>query len=554
MPGLFLSAIEYGGYISIIKFLAFVILFFLWLPLVSWVYGDAQAVRAKENLWTAVVFGTGAVAAIVWLLMPLFIIGMLFFVIAVLATSMSYVLHRNARVPEFDRVLTPEHIKGLFENRQKKMDALSELIFITPNNNEIPVPEPRTPEYFGYKTAFDVFSDAMWRRASDVIFAPAPQEYNVAYYIDGAALKQPSIPRDQMEYFIRFIKNLANLDADEKRKPQKGKFRIHRQKENYDWEITTAGSTAGEQISLKHMTEQAITKLADINLTPDQYNQMSRLRGAKQGLLIISGPRKTGVTSTFYSLLRNHDAFLSSISTLERQPSLNLPNITQNIYALSDTGTSTFAKKLQQVIRTEPDIVGIADCTDTETAQIACNAARDGKLIYLTIEAENVIKALGKWVKLVANKPLAVEPLLGISNQRLLRKLCNECKQAYEPNKELLRKFNIPPDKAKVLYRAGKVVYDKRGKPSTCENCQGTGFFGRMCVFEIILLNGQLRNLIMQAKSLSEISTQFRRAKMLYLQEQAMRKVIDGTTSVNEMVRILSTPQRPKAKRPQQKT
>ncbi|UCF42848.1 MAG: Flp pilus assembly complex ATPase component TadA [Planctomycetota bacterium] len=553
MPGLFLSAIEYGGYISIIKFLVFLVLFFLWLPLVGWVCEDARTVGAKDTLWTAVVFGAGAVAAIVWLLMPLFIIGMLFFIIAVIATSMSYVIHRNAKVPHFDRVLTPEHIKGLFENQQKKIDALSELIFITPNNNEIPVPEPRTPEFFGYKTAFDIFTDAMWRRASDIMFAPTPQEYNVAYYIDGAALKQPSIPRDQMEYFIRFVKNLANLDPDEKRKPQRGKFRIHKQKENYDWEITTAGSTAGEQISLKHMTEQAITRLADINLTPDQYGQMNKIRGAKQGLLIISGPRKTGVTSTFYSLLRNHDAFLAGISTLERQPSLNLPNITQNTYTLSDTGTTTYAKKLQQVVRMEPDVVGIADCNDTETAQIACAAAKDGKLIYLTLEADNVIKALGKWVKLVANKSLAVEPLLGISNQRLLRKLCNECKQAYEPNKELLRKFNIPAEKAKVLYRAGKVVYDKRGKPSTCENCQGTGFFGRMCVFEMIILNGQLRNLIMQAKSLSEISTQFRRAKMLYLQEQALRKVIDGTTSVNEMVRILSTPKRQKARRPEQK-
>lgn len=551
MPGLLLSAVEYSGYISILKFLVFLVLFFLWLPLISWVYNDAQAVGTKENFWTTVIFATGAAAAIICLLIPIFPIGPLFFLIAVAAAAMSYVMHRNARVPQFDRVLTPDHIKGLFENQQKKMDALSDLIFITPNNNEIPVPEPRTPDFFGYKIAHDIFTDAMWRRTSDVIFGPTPQEYNVTYYIDGAGLKQNPIPRDQMDYFLRFVKNLAGLDPNEKRKPQKGKFRIHKEKENYDWEVATAGSTAGEHLSLKQMTEQAIIKLTDINLMPEQYEQMNRIRDVKQGLFIISGPRKTGVTSTFYSLLRNHDAFLSSISTLERQPSLDLPNITQNTYTLSDTGTTKFAKKLQTVIRTEPDVVGVADCTDTETAQIACAAAKDGKTIYLTLEADNVIQALGKWVKYVANKALAIESLLGISNQRLLRKLCNECKQAYEPNKELLRKFNIPPEKTKVLYRAGKVVYDKRGKPSTCENCQGTGFFGRMCVFEIIILNGQLRNIIIQAKSLSEISTQFRRAKMLYLQEQALRKVIDGTTSINEMVRILATPKRQKAKRPQ---
>jgi type II secretory ATPase GspE/PulE/Tfp pilus assembly ATPase PilB-like protein len=129
---------------------------------------------------------------------------------------------------------------------------------------------------------------------------------------------------------------------------------------------------------------------------------------------------------------------------------------------------------------------------------------------------------------------------LGVSNQRLLRKLCDKCKQAYAPNQELVRKFNLPADKAKVLYRPGKEVYDKRGKPSMCGNCQGTGFVGRTGIFELIIINDELRNAITQAKSLSDIGMRFRRAKMLYLQEQALRKVVSGTTAINEMVRVLA--------------
>jgi type II secretory ATPase GspE/PulE/Tfp pilus assembly ATPase PilB-like protein len=154
-------------------------------------------------------------------------------------------------------------------------------------------------------------------------------------------------------------------------------------------------------------------------------------------------------------------------------------------------------------------------------------------------------------MKLVGNRSLAVDTLLGVSCQRLLRKLCEDCKQAYEPNKELLRKFNVPADKAKVLYRPGKVQYDKRGKPFTCESCQGTGYVGRMGVFEIVIMNDELKNVIKQSKSLSEISTQFRRAKMLYLQEQTLRRVIAGTTSINEMVRVLSSDKEHKAKEPE---
>jgi len=551
MPDSLLTSVEYSGYVSPVKFIIFLILFFLWLPLVTWVYNDARAVGTKDIFWTAVVFGTGAAAAIIWLVMPLFIIGMLFYLIAVGATSISYIIHRDARVPDFDRVLTTERVKDLFASKQKELDILESLTFITANNNEVPMPEPKTQDFFGYKAAYNIFTDATRRRASDVVFSPMQQNYNVTHYVDGAALKQPAMSKDQMEYLIRFLKNLADLDANEKRKPQEGKFTIRQNEENTDWEVITAGSTAGEQLRLKQITKQNITRLADIGLTPDQYEQLNKVRELKQGLFIITGPKKTGVTTTFYTLLRNHDAFMNSINTLEKQPSDDLPNITQNVFSLSDTGTTTYAKKLQVVLRMEPDIIGVADCADSETTHVACAAAKDGKIVYATLEADNVIQALGKWMKLVGDRNIVAETLLGISNQRLLRKLCDQCKQAYEPNKELLRKFNIPAEKAKVLYRPGEVQYTKRGKPTTCENCQGTGFVGRISIFEVITINDQLRKVIRQSKSLSEIGTQFRRAKMLYLQEQALKKVIGGTTAINEMVRVLS--KKRKTKKPEQK-
>jgi type II secretory ATPase GspE/PulE/Tfp pilus assembly ATPase PilB-like protein len=157
-------------------------------------------------------------------------------------------------------------------------------------------------------------------------------------------------------------------------------------------------------------------------------------------------------------------------------------------------------------------------------------------------------------MKLVGDRNLVAQTLLGISSQRLLRKLCNECKQGYEPNRELLRKFNIPPEKAKVLYRLGKVQTDRRGKPIICRYCQGTGFVGRIGIFEIITMNDQVRAIIKQSESLSEINTQFRRTKMLYVQEQAMKKVVDGTTSINEIVRVFSSSKKRETKKPEQKS
>jgi type II secretory ATPase GspE/PulE/Tfp pilus assembly ATPase PilB-like protein len=445
-------------------------------------------------------------------------------------------------------VLTVDHIKSLLESKDKKIAKLKTYTFITANKNEIPIPEPRTPDFFGFKITYEILSDALWRRASSIAFSPTPQDYNIAYYVDGSVLKQPSIGKEQMKYFISFVKNLADLDAKEKRKPQKGTFKVAKSENYTEWEVTTAGSTAGEQVRLKEISHEELPRLNEIGLMPEQHEQLARFNKIKQGVYIISGSSRSGITTTLYAFLRNHDAFINHISTLERQASHTLPNISQNTFSLSDTGTTTFAKKLQTVIRTGPDVVGIGECEDAETAQVACTAAADGKLVYVTIKADSVIQGYAKWMKFVGDRNLAAGTLLGISNQRLVRLLCSECKQAYTPDKELLKKFNISAEKTKVLYRAGKVLYDKRGKATTCEKCQGTGHFGRIGIFEMITLSSELRKALIQTRSLPEIGTQFRRAKMLYLQEQALRRVISGTVAINEMIRVLSTGKAKKAK------
>jgi type II secretory ATPase GspE/PulE/Tfp pilus assembly ATPase PilB-like protein len=158
------------------------------------------------------------------------------------------------------------------------------------------------------------------------------------------------------------------------------------------------------------------------------------------------------------------------------------------------------------------------------------------------------MQALGKWIKLVSDKDLISGTLVGLVNQRLVRKLCAECKQAYQPNQELFKKFNIPAGKIKVLYRPGEIEYDKRGKPIVCDKCQGTGFLGRTAIYETIILDDNLKEAVRQAKSLQEISSHFRRAGMRYLQEQAIKKVAAGVTSINEVIRLFSAKEKPQRK------
>jgi type II secretory ATPase GspE/PulE/Tfp pilus assembly ATPase PilB-like protein len=540
MPDMLLAAAQFGGYISIAKFITFLALFFAWIWLVGWVNNDAKTIGARDDLWTGIILAAGAAGILLWLVIPFFFFGLMLHIIAVAATSLSYVMHRNSLVPDFDKVLTADHISGLFSNQDKKREGFEQLIFISSNDNEIPVPEPRSKEFFGFKIAHDLFKDALYHRASNVVLSPHADASSLSYIVDGATLTQPDMTKEKADSLAGFLKQLADLDLSEKRKPQKGTFRVRQEEGTTQWEIATAGSTAGEQVRLKQITKDMVMRLSEINLLPEQYQQMSSLTGMDKGLFLISGPRLSGVTTTFYALLRNHDAFINSISTLELHLTVELPNVTQEVFSLGNSGTTTYAKKLMSIVRMSPDVLGAVDIKDAETTKVVCHAAREGAVVYATIEADSIITAIGKMLRLLGDRKSLAETIIGASNQRLVRKLCPECKQAYEPNKELLRKLNIPPQKAKVLYRAGKLVYDKRGKGFPCQTCHEIGYLGRTCVFETIIMNNELRRAVFEAKSLQELSTQFRKARMKYLQEQTLERVLDGTTSIDEMIRVLS--------------
>ncbi len=541
MLNILLATLEYSEYIAPYKLVLFLLFFFLWIWLITWLYHDALNLRMGSVFWTSIVFVIGAVGALIWMLIPIFMLGMLLYLIAIGMAFIIYVVQRDATVAEIDRILTVGHIKRLFNRTDKKSTSKESIVFVTANGNEVPVPESRTVEFFGYKKACELFRDAIWHRATEVILSPTSGDYTVIYYVDGTALKQPEIDKEQMEYFIGFIKQVADLNVKEKRRPQNSKFEIHKNDTVVTWGINTAGSTVGEQIKFKQMALEGILKLSDFGLNQDIFEQFNAIRDNDHGLFIVAGPPKTGVTTTFYGLLRNHDAYLNSINTLEKRPSGVLPNIIQTIFSLSDTGRTTYAGKLREIMGTDPTILGIADCADGETAKMICKIVEQGKLVYITLEADNVLQALGKWIKLVGNKDAAVRNLIGISNQRLIRKLCSECKEGYEPNRGLLKKFNIPAERAKVFYRADRLQQDRRGRSKICDTCQGIGYVGRMPVFETITINDELRAFINQTNSLSEINSKFRSAKMLFLQEQALKEVVAGSTSVNEMIRVFST-------------
>jgi type II secretory ATPase GspE/PulE/Tfp pilus assembly ATPase PilB-like protein len=539
-----LAIVEYGGYVALYKLLMVLGLFLTWMPLVNWVYMDSQAVRTNKRVWTGTVAFTGAAALWVWLLVPVFWIGFFIYVILVGSVAMAYVLHRNARVAEFEKVLTADHIKSLFVNPAKKLQKASRgLSFVTANKNDVPLPEAKSPDAEGFTLVCELIDDAIWRRVSQIALIPQKDNYSVIYEIDGISSQQNERSKEEVERLVRYVKQLADLEAEEKRKPQKGEFTVLRDndwKKKVTWEVQTAGSTAGEQIKMFKAEEYRSRKLEDLGFNDNQFESIRSLRDIKAGLILISGPARSGVTTTLYTLLANHDPFMNNINTLERKKSVDLANITQNEYSLSDTGTTTYARRLQSLLRRGPDIVGVSDCEDEQSAKLCCSAIKDGKIIYAVMQAGSVAETVEKMLQFVRDKTLLAETLEAVINQRLVRTLCNECRQAYKPNQALFQKFNIPSDEVDMFYRPGEIEYDKHGKPIVCQKCQGTGFYGRTGLFETIRINDDLRQVIRTANTTQEIASAFRKAGMLYMQEQSIKKVTQGITSINEVIRNFS--------------
>lgn len=534
-----IAAVEYGGYISVWKLILFVLAFFGWAPLVSWVYLDSQAVRTNTYLWTLIVAICGIATLFLWLLIPVFIIGFLFYLIVISGVSMTYVTHRNSLVADFEKVLSADHLRNVFVNPHKKIEQASHgITFITANGNEVPLPEPKSAELEGFRITCELIDDAVWNRADVIHFVPQKEEYAVMYEIDGTPSKQNSKTREEVDRFTFYTKQLAGLEVEEKRKPQRGRFTtIMPDDVHIQWEVSTSGSTAGEQVRITRISGMVSRKIEDLGLNENQLESIKSLRDIKSGLIIISGLKKSGLTSTLYTLLSNHDPFMNNINTLEKEVAGELQNITQFTYTLSDTGTQTYARRLQSIFRKGPDIIGVGECEDTQTAALASSAAKDGRVIYVVLEAASVNDAMEKWMQLVKDKNLIAESLTAVINQRLVRTLCEECRQPYQPNPAIFKKFNIPPDNANTFYRPGEIQYDKHGKPIACEKCQGTGFYGRTGLFETVRINDELREIIRKAKSVQEITSAFRRAGMLYMQEQSIKKIAAGVTSINEVIR-----------------
>ncbi|RDV38554.1 type II secretion system protein GspE [Bradymonadaceae bacterium TMQ3] len=379
-----------------------------------------------------------------------------------------------------------------------------------------------------------LFVQSVRERASDIHIEAGDKEITVRFRIDGVLKEVASPPKRFHSSIITRIKIMAGLNIAEKRLPQDGRIRIKMAGKDIDIRVATAPAVHGERITMRLLDKSAVLlNLRDIGMAEDHLRDMMRLIFRPHGIVLVTGPTGSGKTTTLYSALSEINSPDKNILTIEDPVEYQLEGISQ--MQVNPKIQLTFAAGLRSYLRHDPDVIMVGEIRDVETAEMAIQASLTGHLVFSTLHTND---AAGAFTRLT---DMGVEPFLVSSTvicslaQRLVRRLCGECKVAYQPTAEELAEVGLTP--AVVAERTGGHLF-KPGEDSECPNCLGLGYKGRMGIYEIMRVEDEVRRLVMNRADAGSIKKEAARQGMRSLRDDGALKILAGSTTIEEVMRV----------------
>jgi general secretion pathway protein E len=373
-----------------------------------------------------------------------------------------------------------------------------------------------------------IFFQAVKERASDIHIEPFQKELRVRYRIDGILYNRLSPPKRYQPAIVSRLKVMAKLDIAEKRLPQDGRIPIKVADKDIDIRVSIIPTSFGERVVLRLLDKSNVhLGLEEIGLFPEHLKILEELIRRPNGILFVTGPTGSGKTTTLYAALSRINSPDKNIVTIEDPVEYQLFGIAQ-IQVNPKVGL-TFAHGLRSILRHDPDVILVGEVRDVETAEIAIQAAMTGHLVFSTLHTNDAASAITRLIDMGIEPFRIASVVRAIMAQRLVRVLCPECKQAYEPEPEALRDARIDPVRIQ-----GKAIYRGRG----CPACAGTGYRGRTGIYETLSVSEPIRQLIMRKADSTTIARKAQEEGMKALRDDGAAKVLAGITTLEELVRV----------------
>ncbi|MCK9224665.1 MAG: Flp pilus assembly complex ATPase component TadA [Candidatus Muirbacterium halophilum] len=366
--------------------------------------------------------------------------------------------------------------------------------------------------------------------ASDIHIEPGEKSVRTRFRIDGMLQEVMSLPKRMELTVVSRIKVISGLDISEKRIPQDGRVKIKTTNKELDVRVSTFPTVHGEKIVMRILDKQSVLfSLEDLGFSRDIQKRFETVITKPNGIILVTGPTGSGKSTTLYAALDRINSVDKNIVTIEDPVEYQLPLINQS--QVNPKAGYDFAGGLRSVLRQDPDVVMVGEIRDYETAETAIRAALTGHLVFSTVHTNDAAGAVTRLIDMGVEPFLVASSVICMMAQRLVRTICPDCKTAVNIKPEVLEKiFSI----AKVMPSKNQKIYVGKG----CEKCKFTGYKGRIAINELLLPNEKIRELIVNKSPTSVIKNESRNNGMYTLREDGLRKVLDGATTVEEVIRV----------------
>ena len=371
-----------------------------------------------------------------------------------------------------------------------------------------------------------VFAQAVKSQASDIHIEPYQQHLQVRFRLDGVLHNVLSPPRRLHAAIVSRIKVMARLDIAEKRLPQDGRMEVKIGERLVDVRVSCLPTAFGERVVLRLLEKSGkLLSLGEIGLTSAALAEMKRLLQLSHGIILVTGPTGSGKTTTLYAALSYINSPDKNILTIEDPIEYQMDGIGQ--MQVNPKINLTFAGGLRSMVRQDPDVILVGEIRDRETADIAIHAALTGHLVFSTLHTNDAASAVTRLTDMEIEPFLVSSAVQAIIAQRLVRVLCPHCKEPYEPEEAQWNELGTTKDMAGPIFRA-----------KGCEKCLETGYRGRTGIYEFLRMTESIKGLVLQTSDANQISRAARKEGMVSLRQDGIQKVIEGKTTVSEVLRV----------------